>query len=119
MIRHVIDRYQLLTVSGDDTGHELLELIGMLWPDQALPSLHSENNLDVDLCIRIRHSKSLLTELIVFWGVGYKYAAPTELIVFWGVGYKYVAPNGANRVLGVGYKYAAPNGADRLLGRRL
>jgi hypothetical protein len=62
-----------------------LKLIVMLWPDQVLPSLHSENNLNVDLGVRIRHF----------------YAAPTELGVFLvAVCYKYVAPNGAAPVFG-------------------
>jgi len=60
MIRHVIDCYQLLTLSGDYAGHVFLKRIVMLWPDEALPSLHRENNLHVDLGIRICHSMPLL-----------------------------------------------------------
>ena len=67
MVRHVIDCYQLLVVSGDNASHVSLKLIVMLWPDQALPSLHSENDLDVDLRVRIRHSMSLLRSCPGVW----------------------------------------------------
>jgi hypothetical protein len=60
MVRNVINRYHILALPGYDAGHVFLKLIVMLWPDQALPPLHSENNLDVDLGVRIRHSMSLL-----------------------------------------------------------
>jgi hypothetical protein len=33
MVRHVIDRYQLLTLSRYDAGYVFLKLIVMLWPD--------------------------------------------------------------------------------------
>src|SRR5262249_30477029 len=103
MIRHVIDCYQLLTLSGDDAGHVFLKFIVMLSLDQALSSLHSENNLNVDLGVRIGHF----------------YAAPTELGLFLiAVFYKEVAPNGAGLVFGrVGYKEVAPNGAGLAFGR--
>ena len=63
MVRHVINRYHILALPGYDAGHVFLKLIVMLWPDQALPPLHRENNLDVDLGVRIRHSMSLLRSL--------------------------------------------------------
>ena len=85
MIWHVIDCYQLLALPGDDAGHVFLKFIVMLSLDQALSSLDSENNLNVDLGVRIHHF----------------YAAPTELGVFLvAVCYKYVAPNGAAPVFG-------------------
>ena len=119
MVWHVIDRYQFLALSGDDAGHVFLNLIVMLSLDQALPSLHSENNLNVDLGVRIRHFYAAPTELGIFLvavcykdvaptelhryldAYGYKYAAPTELAVFLvAVCYKDVAPNGAAPVFG-------------------
>ena len=66
MIWHVIDCYQLLALSGDDAGHVFLKFVVMLSLDQALPSLHSENNLDVDLGVGIRHFYVAPTELGVF-----------------------------------------------------
>ena len=59
MIWHVIDCYQLLAA-----GHVFLKFIVMLWPDEALPSLHREDNLHVDLGIRICHSMPLLRSLV-------------------------------------------------------
>ena len=63
MVWHVIDRYQFLALSGDDAGHVFLKFIVMLSLGQALPSLHSENNLNVDLGVRIRHFYVVPTEL--------------------------------------------------------
>ena len=97
MIWHVIDCYQLLAA-----GHVFLKFIVMLSRDQVLPSLHSENNLNVDLGVRIRHfyaainmsllrsctgvwmcmpiNMSLLTELNrCLDAYGYKDVVPTEL----------------------------------------
>lgn len=33
MVRHVIDRYQLLAFPGYDSGRVFLKLIVLLWPD--------------------------------------------------------------------------------------
>ena len=120
MIRHVIDCYQLLAVSGDNASHVSLKLIVMLCPDQVLPSLHSENDLDIDLRVRIRHSMSRLPELP--WcldAYGYKDVAPTELLrCLDAYGYKDVAPNGAAQVFGrVWLQRCRSYGATLMFGR--
>ena len=56
VVRHAVDGNELLTLPADDAGHVLLKFLFAFRANQALPSLHSEHNLNVDLSISICHT---------------------------------------------------------------
>jgi hypothetical protein len=67
MIRHVVDGDKLLTPSGDDAGEVFLQFIIVFSPDQVLPALYSENNMDVNLCVGVGHDMPLRWSLSQFF----------------------------------------------------
>ncbi len=50
VVRHAMDGDELLTLPADDAGQVFLQFLFALGANQALPSLHSEHDLNVDLC---------------------------------------------------------------------
>jgi hypothetical protein len=56
------DGDELLTLAAHDAGHVLLKFFLALRANQALPSLHGEHDLDVDLSISISHITDRFTE---------------------------------------------------------
>ena len=55
MIGHAIDRDKLLFMVANDSGDVFVEFFFIFLLDQILPSLHREDNLDVDLCVGVCH----------------------------------------------------------------
>src|ERR1039458_3659936 len=65
MIRHVVDRNQLLPLVGKDAGDVFLQFVIVLRRNEILPALHGEHDVNVDLGVGVGHEPKmpLLTEL--------------------------------------------------------
>ena len=65
MIRHIVDRNQLLLLSGDDAGDVFLQFVVVFRLDEALPAFNGEHDVDVNLHVGVGHAQKmpLLTEL--------------------------------------------------------
>ena len=62
VVRHAVDGDELLALPGDDAGHVLLQLLFAFWENQALPSLHGKDDLDVNLGVSVSHNASRFPE---------------------------------------------------------
>jgi hypothetical protein len=65
VIGHIIDRNQLLLLSRDNSGNVFLKFVVMLRLDKILSALDGENNMKIDLPVRVCHELKmpLLPEL--------------------------------------------------------
>jgi len=84
VIGHTIDRNQFLPFSCDNSSDVLLQLLASGRRNYARASGHREDNMQIDLRVRVGHfagvNMTLLTELITFtFCGGYKHVAPTAL----------------------------------------
>ena len=55
MIRHVVNRDQLLPLRRYDSGDVLLQFVVVNGIDEVLPALHGEHDLNVDLRVGVSH----------------------------------------------------------------
>jgi hypothetical protein len=65
VIRHIIDRNQLLLLSRDNPADVFLKFVAMLRREEILSALDGEHNMEIDLRVRIGHERKmpLLLEL--------------------------------------------------------
>jgi len=97
VIRHAVDGDELLLQRRGDAGHVALQFFAVLFADAAHPPVYGENDVEINLRVRVGH--------------GFSHAAPTEL---WVVGreiYKHVAPTALERSLGAATKAERTDGA--------
>jgi hypothetical protein len=72
MIRHIVDGYQFLSLTGDNAGNIFLQFIVMFGFDEVLSPFNGEHNVDINLRIGVGHGwkMPLLTELENLFRVG-------------------------------------------------
>ena len=65
MIGHIIDGYQLLSLTGDNAGDIFLKFVVTFGFDEVLSAFDSEHNTDLNLSVGVGHDwkMPLLTEL--------------------------------------------------------
>ena len=59
VIRRPVDGDQLLLLVSHNARNVLVQFLLVLPRNETLPALHREDDLNVDLCVCVRHSKSL------------------------------------------------------------
>jgi hypothetical protein len=63
MIRHTVDEDQLLLFVLNNAGYIFVQFFFVLFGNEILPSLHCEDDVDVDLRIALAINIALLSEL--------------------------------------------------------
>ncbi len=65
MVRHIVDRQELLILSRNNSSDVFLQLVVVFGWDEVLSAFDGKHDLDVDLGVGVRHGPtiSLLTEL--------------------------------------------------------
>ena len=63
MIRSTVDGHQLLAFVANDAGDVLMQVLSVLGSDQCLPPFDGENDLDINLRVRVCHLFDLSTNL--------------------------------------------------------
>jgi hypothetical protein len=55
VVWHAVNREKFLVLAGDDAGNVFLEFFFAIGSNEVLAAFHGENDLDVDLGVRVGH----------------------------------------------------------------